>query len=57
MIKFTIISNLKTQIRVPAVLQFHDDTDPRIYQQNDRLEANSISDLNSFENFNNEGET
>ena len=57
MIKFTISSNLKTQIGVPAVLQFHDDTDPRIYQQNDRFETDSISDLNSCENFNNEGET
>ena len=57
MIKFTISSNLKTQIEVPAVLQFHDDTDPRIYQQNDRFETDSISDLNSCENFNNEGET
>ena len=57
MIKFTISSNLKTQVEVPAVLQFHDDTDPRIYQQDDRLEMNSISDLNSFGNFNNEGKT
>ena len=57
MIKFTISSNLKTQIEVPAVLQFHDDTDPRIYQQDDRLEMDAISDLNSFENFNNEGKT
>ena len=57
MIKFTISSNLKTQIGVPAVLQFHDDTDPRIYQQNDRIEMDSISHLNSFENFDNEGKT
>ena len=57
MIKFTISSNLKTQIGVPAVLQFHDDTDPRIYQQNDRIEMDPISHLNSFENFDNEGKT
>ena len=57
MIKFTISSNLKTQIGVPAVLQFHDDTDPRIYQQEDRLAMDSISDLNSFENLDNEGKT
>ena len=55
MMKFTISSNLKTQIGVPAVLQFHHDTDPRIYQQDDRLEMDSISDLNSFENLDNEG--
>jgi hypothetical protein len=57
MIKFTISSNLKTQIGVPTVLQFHDDTDPRIYQQDDRLAMDSISDLNSFENLDNEGKT
>ena len=57
MIKFTISSNLKTHIGVPAVLQFHDDTDPRIYQQDDRLEMDSISDLNSFENIDDEGKT
>ena len=57
MMKFTISSNLKTQIGVPAVLQFHHDTDPRIYQQDDRLEMDSISDLNSFENIDDEGKT
>ena len=57
MIKFTISSNLKTQIEVPAVLQFHDDMDPGIYQLNDRLEMDPISDLNSFGNFDNEGKT
>ena len=57
MMKFTISSNLKTQVEVPAVLQFHDDTDPRIYQQDDRLEMDPISDLNSFGKFGNEGKT
>ena len=57
MIKFTISSNLNTPIGVPAVLQFHEDTDPRIYQQDDRLEMDSISDLNSFGNLDNEGKT
>ena len=55
--KFTISSNLKTQVEVPAVLQFHDDTDPRIYQQDDRLEMDPISDLNSIGKFGNEGKT
>ena len=55
LIKFTISSNLKTQIEVPALLQFHDGTDQRIYQQNDGLEIDSISDLNSFGNFDSEG--
>ena len=57
LIKFTISSNLKTQIEVPALLQFHDGTDQRIYQQNDGLEIDSISDLNSFGNFDSEGKT
>ena len=57
MIKFTISSNLNTQIGAPAVLQFHEDTDPRIYQQEDRLEMDSISDLNSFGNLDNDGKT
>ena len=57
MMKFTISSNLKTQVEVPAVLQFHDDIDPRIYQQDDRLEMDPISDLNSFGKFGNEGKT
>ena len=57
MMKFTISSNLKTQVEVPAVLQFHDNTDPRIYQQDDRLEMDPISDLNSIGKFGNEGKT
>ena len=57
MIKFTISSNLNTPIEVPAVLQFHEDTDPRIYQQDDRLEMDSISNLNSFGKMDNEGKT
>ena len=57
LIKFTISSNLKTQIEVPALLQFHDGTDQRIYQQNDGLEIDSISDLNSVGNFDSEGKT
>ena len=57
MIKFTISSNLNTQIGAPAVLQFHENTDPRIYQQDDRLEMDSISDLNLFGNLDNDGKT
>ena len=57
MIKFTISSNLNTQIGVPAVLQFYEYTDPRIYQQDDRLDMDSISDLNSFGNLDNDGKT
>ena len=57
MIKITISSNLNTQIEAPAVLQFHEDTDPRIYQQDDRLEMDSISDLKSFGNLDNDGKT